>query len=279
VPETEDESARRFDLLMLKLQQARLLMSSREGGYTNRLIEIAEQLGDGTRYGIPEVARARPLIEAMKDPGFYTPLTQTRIEEIRLQVRELVQYLDRQGRSIVYTSLEDEIGPSVAHDSGSGYGTPVAYRSRVEKFIRAHAHHLTIRKLNTNQPITEAELQELERLLFVEGPLGSREQYEAVYGPQPLGRLVRSMLGMSVESAQAAFAAFLSSGTLQADQMRFIQMIIDYLTNNGVIDKQMLFQSPFTDQHDQGPLGIFDEAQVIQMIRILDEVNRNAQVG
>jgi type I site-specific restriction endonuclease len=39
-----------------------------------------------------------------------------------------------------------------------------SYRLKVEQFIRQHKHHLTIHKLHTNEPITAAELQELERL-------------------------------------------------------------------------------------------------------------------
>lgn len=279
VPETEDESARRFDLLMLSLQHARLLMKGGEAGYIDKLIGIAEQLGDGTRYGIPEVNNRRGLIEAMKDPDFYRDLTQTRLNEVREQIRDLVKHLQRAGRSVVYINLEDEVGPSVVRERESGFATPAAYRNRVEKFVREHRHHLTIRKLNTNEPITEAELRELERLLFEEGPLESRAQYESAFGPQPLGKFIRGILGMSVESAQAAFAEFVNSGPLNASQLRFIQLLIDYLTKNGVIDKQMLFQSPFTDHHDQGPFGLFDEAQIIRMIRILDSVNENARVG
>ncbi|MDX2286766.1 MAG: DEAD/DEAH box helicase family protein, partial [Bacteroidia bacterium] len=278
VPEAEDDAARWFDLLMLKLQHARLLTRSTER-YTSRLVGIAEQLGDGTRYGIPEVARARPLIESMKDPDWYASLTQTRLEEIRATIRELVQYLSREGRGVIYTNLQDEIGPSVSREWLPGYGTSAAYRGRVAQFIRENRHHLTIRKLHTNEPITALELEELERLLFERGPLESRAQYEAVYGPQPLGAFVRSILGMRIESAQEAFAEFTGSGTLRADQLRFIQLIIDYLTQNGVIDKQLLFQPPFTDAHEQGPFGLFDEAQIIRMVRILDQVNANAMAS
>jgi len=47
-----------------------------------------------------------------------------------------------------------------------------------------------------------------------------------------------------VSAAQAAFAEFIQAGTLAADQMTFINNIITYLTKNGIIDKQMLFEAP-----------------------------------
>ena len=56
--------------------------------------------------------------------------------------------------------------------------------------------------------------------------------------------------------------------------------IVTYLTHNGTIDKTMLFEPPFTDQSDQGIMGIFtDEAEVRSIIRILDGINANAEVA
>ena len=46
----------------------------------------------------------------------------------------------------------------------------------------------------------------------------------------PLGKFVRSILGLDVQVAQAAFADFIQSGAFTADQMPFIDTIISYLT-------------------------------------------------
>lgn len=61
--------------------------------------------------------------------------------------------------------------------------------------------------------------------------------------------------------------------------MTFINTIINYLSKNGVIDKQLLFQSPFTDTHDQGVFGLFDDANAGKIIRIIDGINENAGVA
>lgn len=60
--------------------------------------------------------------------------------------------------------------------------------------------------------------------------------------------------------------------------MTFINSIISYLTKNGVIEKKMLFEPPFTHQHDQGLLGIFDDAGAKKVIQLIEKVNRNATV-
>ena len=53
----------------------------------------------------------------------------------------------------------------------------------------------------------------------------------------------------------------------------------DRLTINGTIDKKMLFESPFTSIHDQGLFGVFDDAEVVQVIKLIDRVNQNALVA
>jgi type I restriction enzyme R subunit len=97
----------------------------------------------------------------------------------------------------------------------------------------------------------------------------------------PLGKFIRSILGLDITTANELFADFIQNGNLTADQITFINTIITYLTTNGIIDKVMLFEPPFTDINDQGITGIFDDAEVGKIIKIIDNVNSNAtyQVG
>lgn len=41
----------------------------------------------------------------------------------------------------------------------------------------------------------------------------------------------------------------------------------------------MLFESPFTDVHDQGLIGVFDDAEAGKIIRVIEEINGNAEVA
>jgi type I restriction enzyme R subunit len=75
------------------------------------------------------------------------------------------------------------------------------------------------------------------------------------------------------------YADFIQTGNLSANQITFINQIINYLSKNGVIDKAMLFEPPFTNLNDQGIMGIFDDEQVVRIIRIIDGVNGNAGIA
>jgi len=130
-----------------------------------------------------------------------------------------------------------------------------------------------------NIPITSDELGQLEKILFDGEERGLKKDFIKTYGEQPLGAFIRSIIGLDSSAAQAAFSDFIQAGNLSADQMTFIQNIIDYLTVNGTLEKDMLFQSPFTDMNDQGLFGLFDDAEAGKIIHIIDQINENADVG
>jgi type I restriction enzyme R subunit len=162
----------------------------------------------------------------------------------------------------------------------STYGNLQSYKDRVESYIRKNRHHFSIDKLNKNIPITEADLKALEDILFTDEAAQNKQQFEKEYGDRPLGVFLRSIVGLDIKAAQEAFADFINAGTLSADQITFINNIITFLSKNGTIDKQMLFESPFTDDHYEGLTGIFKkETEVIQLVRIIDRINANAGVG
>ena len=198
------------------------------------------------------------------------------MDEIRKEIRDLVKYIEAQKQKHLYTNQEDEISPGEVQDGGTGYGQNWLYRERVERFIRENKHNLTISKPNTNEPITIDELHYLEQLIFNGKERGTKEDFNNIYGEKPLGVFIRSIVGLNQEAAMAAFADFIQSGNLSADQMTFINNIINHLTKNGVIDKKMLFEPPFTRTSDQGLLGIFDDATAVKIINVIDEVNDNA---
>ncbi len=273
MPEAVNELARRFDLMMVKLQIATLMMSSTKRKYESGLMDIAEGLS--MKYTIADILRSKPLIESLKEPEFYKALSQKKLEEIREEIRELVQYLDSSSRPIFYTNMTDTdftITETVP-DMSVNYGT--LYRKRVESYIRENKHNIVISKLSTNVPITAQELSLLEKVLFDGTDRGTREDFVKEFGEAPLGVFIRSIIGLDIKAAQEAFASFLKAGNLKASQMSFIQAIINYLTKNGTIEPSMLFEPPFTDINDQG-LGVFNDGESHKIISIIEKINENA---
>lgn len=148
---------------------------------------------------------------------------------------------------------------------------------KVERYIREHSDHITINKLRLNRQITKQDLEELERLLFASEEVGSREQFEKVFGhQQSLGKFIRSLVGLDREAAAEAFGEFLDGTTYSATQIRFIDQIISHLTQNGTMDPDLLYEPPFTDLHDEGLDGVFGDAGATRIIYLLEDVNHHA---
>lgn len=75
--------------------------------------------------------------------------------------------------------------------------------------------------------------------------MGSRENYENEFGDTPITKLVRQVVGLDRGAVNAAFSEFLSDERLNATQIKFVRLIIDYVAANGYLEKQVLQQDPF----------------------------------
>ena len=232
---------------------------------------------------IPQVSIHIPLIKEVQTDHYWKTINVKKLESLRVALRDLIKYLETQKQEPIYTNFEDELdydGIEVRELVSKTYVSLQSYKDRVESYIRKNKNHLTIHKLSHNIPITQTELDVLEKILFTEGVAGTKEQFVQQFGEKPLGTFIRSITGLEQSTLNEAFADFLQVGNLKANQMTFVKTIISYLSKNGTIDKTMLYQSPFTDINDQGISGVFDnDADLIKVVKIIDCINSNAKAG
>jgi type I restriction enzyme, R subunit len=273
-----DELARRFDLLILTIQLFELLGEDTTN-HVNRVVRTAQALSKLDN--IPVVQQQMPTIRLVQKEEFWNIRKLSRLSEVRINLRDLIKYIEYEERENVYTSFVDHLDADniQIRQVMQGYVQLKSYKDRVENYLREHKEHIAIHKLTNNEPITASELKQLEEILFNQAVVGSREDFVKEYGDQPLGKFVRSILGMDIRAANNAFAEFLQSGKLRAEQITFIGNIISFLTRNGTIDKAMLFEPPFTDLHQDGIIGLFDEAEATRIISIVDHINKTAEVS
>jgi type I restriction enzyme R subunit len=91
-----------------------------------------------------------------------------------------------------------------------------------------------------------------------------------------LGIFIRSLVGLDHEAAMQAFSEFINGTTVTPNQIEFINMVVQELTQAGVMDSSRLFESPFTDLSAQGPIGIFPPLKVQAMVQVLEEIRHSA---
>jgi len=149
------------------------------------------------------------------------------------------------------------------------------FRMKARHFLKEHANHITIQKLHRNEALTPTDLAELERL-FVNARVADAPIMEKVRTEGGLGVFVRSLVGLDREAAKRAFDAFLADKSLSADQIEFTNMIIDHLTERGVMEPGLLYESPFTDMNPLGVEGVFGKARAAKVVHILNDIRRRA---
>jgi len=63
---------------------------------------------------------------------------------------------------------------------------------------------------------------------------------------------------------------------LRANQIEFLNLIIDHLTEHGSMDARLLYDSPYTDFSPRGVDGVFEAKEVDELVSILDDVRKRA---
>ena len=272
----ENEEAKRFDLLLLRLQLAVLRTELVFERLRNQVMEIAGLLEE--KGAIPIVQAQMVLILDLQSEEWWQNVTVPMLESVRRKLRNLVQLIEKSRRKPVYTDFEDEMGKDAQVTlPGMGGGTDYAkFRAKARAFLRSHDDHITIRKLRMNKPLTASDLDELERIL-VENGIGRRDDIaRAKEESKGLGVFARSLVGMDRQAAKEALGSFLNGKALSANQIEFVNLIVDHLTEYGIMDAGLLYQSPFTDITARGPEELFSSAQVTELMATLDRVRQAA---
>ena len=249
----EDITAKLFDLTCLQLQLSLIEKTTSFVRLKKRVQDIADDLEE--KESIPMVKLQMGLILEVQTDEYWQDVTLPMLESLRRNLRDLVKFIDNKKRKPVYTVLTDDIGDGQEIDIGGfSVGINLAqYRKKVEQFIRTNEDHITINKLKYNKPLTKSDLSELERFLFESGEVQSREQFEQAFGEQPsLSIFIRSLVGLDRKAANEAFSKYLDKTQYDTSQIRFIEMIIDHLTQRGIMDPGLLYEEPFTGIHYEG---------------------------
>jgi type I restriction enzyme R subunit len=276
--EPEDETAKRFDLLILRVQLAILNHEQRFRGYRKQLVEIASALSE--KIDIPMVAAEMALILDLQTDEWWQDTTLPILESVRKRLRSLVKFIDKSSRNIVYTDFADEIGSGEEVSLG-GLSSAVdiaQYRTKMLAFLRDQEQHIAIRKLRMGEELTKLDIEELERLLYETSGLGGRESFEQAFGPQKsLGLFIQSLVGLDRVAATAAFGEFLDGSRYSAQQIRFVGQIIEHLTRNGAIEPDRLYESPYTNLSPNGLDGAFANADdADRIVFVLERLRRSA---
>ena len=271
-----DANARRFDLLIYTLQLTLLRGEPRFARLQQQLRSLAAELE--ARANIPQVASELELIRDLLADEWWQDVTVPMLEEVRRHLRALVGLIETSAQEPLYTTFADELGELRELDATALLSRDEfqQFRLRAREFLRAHEDHLTMQRLRRNQPLTPADLDELQRFLLSHGVGTEQAIQRAAEESNGLGLFIRSLVGFDRNAAKELFAQFLAEGTHTATQIRFINEIIDELTSRGVMDPVRLYDPPFSDLAPMGPEGLFSSKEAGEIFDLLSLIQERA---
>ena len=271
----ESHLNKRFDLICVKLQLALLKQSTDFIRLRDNIRDICSQLAQ--KSNIPMIAAKLQVIEEVQAEEWWRDITVEMVSILQQDLRELVKFIDSQEQKIMYVNFADEMGEvqNVNVPTQTSGFSPLQYKKKVEAYIRSNENNVAVAKLKRNIPLTDADLTALEEMLFNSEVIEDREIFAEVYGQNiSLKLFIRKLVGLDRNAAKELFSKYLNS-KFNTSQIRFVENIIDYLTQNGVMSPELLYEPPFTDLHTEGLDGIFADKEADNIIEILTEINES----
>ena len=246
--QSADTAALRFDVLMLNQQLALVDETQKQPVKSrNKVAQIAQTLLD--RASIPQVASKLPLLQEISDPKALKDVSLDYLEHIRVEVRDLVQFILGDEHRTFHLNIED-----IVEDNGEveAPSLVVTYKQRVMEWLQENKNLPVIEKLKNLEQLTRADIIQLETICWRE--LGTKEEYQAyVRGCKMIcgdvvAAFIRSIIGIDLDKATELYSKFLTTTVLNADQEEYLKTIIRYVCENGdITGSTMVNERPFID--------------------------------
>ena len=270
LPCKDEVSAIRFDSLMFGIELAYLVGKK----YKKARSDLNKKVSALAHFTtIPEISAQKEFIEKLIHTDFIDNAGINEFEIIRTKMRDLMKYVKFDPYTKYTTDFTDDILTMEWREAELSNDDLKNYKAKVEYYLKKHEDNLVISKLKTNKPLTKSDVKELERILWNE--IGTRQDYEKEYGDKPLGELVRSIVGLSMEAANDAFSDYLNNINLNNIQINFVKRIVSYVVKNGLLkDLGILGEPPFNEMGSVAE--IFDISTWIGIKNVIDKINHNA---
>lgn len=231
-----------FDYIMYMIELA-YLNSLKATRYVNTVIKLAKNLANIPN--IVEIQKNQALINDIINTDYLKNGDIGVLEHIRTELRSLMKYITKEQRNIKHTNFEDEI-LEIKENEGLQFTNETFndYKKKFESYLKEHQDDNVLKKIKNNEILNEQDIKELDKI--VNDTLGSNDMYAKSYEGKPLIALIRSVNGLDMNVAKTLFSEFLDEKKYNANQIYFINQIIEYIVENGFMeDMSVLKSAPF----------------------------------
>ena len=268
--------AYKFDRLIAQLQTELI----RGGGKLSDLRDEVVNLVASLRINLSQVKVKLPVIERVKSEEFWDEVTVASLEEIREQLRGVVQFRRKDEtprfEPIVIDVKEDESlierkKHKVRLDKLDDLDM-VAYRNRVNNALQAIIdQNETLKRIRLGQPVTQSDLDDLCSLVLIQEPgLDLNDLMDYFKQAESLDQAIREIIGMDADAVQERFTQFVQAhSNMASHQIKFLDLLQNHIAKFGSIKTDELYEPPFTTLHSDSLDGLFEESLADELFEII----------
>lgn len=270
-----DEYAKRFDLLLYRIQLAQLTKTPD----LEPMISAVQQSADSLlkKQNVEVIKSKLESLELSLIPDFWKSASVMDIDHLRSELRSIIRLIDRKKKTIYHTNFKDSIEKrsTVAEPLGKFGNQMVNYRKRLEALLNSNKNHLAIQKIRTFQKITDAELESLIEIFMNDISEDEREGFSEYITKHSLNLLIRTLMGLDKEAVREAFVEIERTHRLTDIQVKFLKEIVDSISQQGILELGDLYTGRrFKSIHDGGIDGVFDSETTDRVFEILGRINQ-----
>lgn len=268
-----DKHAAALDKLMANIQRCLVEQASCfEDGKTELLVAL-----DKLAVNIQAVRQKDAVIAEVRSAAFWQQASIASLEHARKELRGIMKYRRVDvgpGYDIPTTRTGD--GGVIEEERTTymvGASEALIYRRRLKRILDDMlAANPTLQKIHQGQSIAEHELKTLTSTILTSHPGVSLEVLNEFYGrtATELHLTVREIIGLDAHAIEEHFKGFLHAHPgLTAQQVRFMNLLKNYIATHGSIVIETLYEPPFDSISHEGIDGVFTPDDVGELVAVL----------
>jgi type I restriction enzyme R subunit len=232
---------------------------------------------DKLAVNIQAVRQKDAIIAEIRSADFWQNPSIEKLERARTELRGIMKYRQTGGVAAYAMPV------TKAGDTGlkvnerevkiAGANEAMIYRRRLKNILdQMVVANSTLQKISKGEAIGESELKTLTSTILTSHPGVSLDTLNEFYGrtADQLHITVREIIGLDPQAVEDHFKGFLHAHpTLTAQQVRFMNLLKNYIAQHGSIVVEKLYDAPFTSVAHEGIDGVFTEDDVGDLITVL----------
>lgn len=268
-----DKHATALDKLIANIERCLVEHASCFDDGQNQLLAELDKLA----VNIQAVRQKDAVIAEVRSAEFWQQASIEKLETARKELRGIMKYR-QSGDGGLYATPNTKTNDDGVRETDRevkiiGANEAMLYRRRLKGILDGMiTADPTLQKIRKGEVIAESELKSLTSTILTSHPGVSLEVLNEFYGrtAEQLQLTVRELIGLDQEAIEDHFKGFLHDHpSLTAQQVRFLNLLKNYIAQHGSIVLEKLYEPPFASISHEGIDGVFKPDDVDNLIAAL----------